>query len=622
MRKKQKLGILLAAAVLLGGCSSSVPETVTEGNVNTKTEGESAAAESGSIEAQKNAELSVVTSLAQVDMTRWKYQEEENVYWQTGIFYCETPAAEEYETLGIFVPEAYMEAADNGDGTYTCVLNTEAEKSGYTALTAPVVIPVNTPGYSAMNAPTDYVNGVSSYTDAGFVYVSAGCRGRSEGAPAGITDLKAAVRYIRYNEGVIPGSMERIFSFGMSGGGAQSALLGATGDSDLYTPYLKAIGAVQGVSDAVTGSMCWCPITNLDTANEAYEWNLGVSRKELSEDMQQLSDDMAEAFAEYMNALKLKSEDGIVLTLTQSDEGVYQAGTYYDYLVSVVETSLNNFLEDTAFPYTVSSGNMGHIEGGMRPENGGAAAAGGSRGEMEAMPKRNGETAGNRPERGQGGEQDFYDMDGIDRQTGSRGLSLTGTYETVEDYIAALNVDFIWVAYDSATNKASITNMEDFVKACKNASKNVGAFDDLDASQGENTLFGYGDGIGAHFDSIMAELLKDNVTYGAAYAADMEKIDALGNTVDVRMNMYNPLYYLNDYYDGYKNSTVATYWRIRSGINQGDTALSTEVNLALALENYGRDVDFATIWGQGHTMAERTGNSVSNFIEWVNECLK
>ena len=44
--------------------------------------------------------------------------------------------------------------------------------------------------------------------------------------------------------------------------------------------------------------------------------------------------------------------------------------------------------------------------------------------------------------------------------------------------------------------------------------------------------------------------------------------------------------------------------------------------LALALKNYGADVDFATIWGEGHTMAESTGDFTTNFIEWVNKCLK
>lgn len=37
----------------------------------------------------------------------------------------------------------------------------------------------------------------------------------------------------------------------------------------------------------------------------------------------------------------------------------------------------------------------------------------------------------------------------------------------------------------------------------------------------------------------------------------------------------------------------------------------------LGLEAYGVDVDFETVWGQGHTQAERTGNADSNFIEWV-----
>ena len=85
--------------------------------------------------------------------------------------------------------------------------------------------------------------------------------------------------------------------------------------------------------------------------------------------------------------------------------------------------------------------------------------------------------------------------------------------------------------------------------------------------------------------------------------------------------MYNPMYYLLQYYAGYKTSTVAPHWRIRTGIDQGDTASTVEVNLALALEKYSgvKDVDFATVWAQGHTMAERTGNSTDNFIAWVNQ---
>lgn len=535
-------------------------------------------------------------ALAKIDNTKWNYNAEDNVYWQVGIQYCANPVDLTYETLGIFIPAAYMNATDNGDGTFTCELNLDGKVGDYTTETAPIVIPVETPGYMAMEAPTDYVSGVKSYTDAGFIYVNAGCRGRNEGAPAAITDLKAAVRYLRYNGDNMAGSMDRIFTFGMSGGGAQSALMGATGNSDLYTPYLNAIGAVEGFSDAVAGSMCWCPITNLDYADEAYEWNMGITRTDLSDEMQALSDDMATAFAEYINELGLKDEEGNILTLSESENGIYQSGSYYEYIKSEIERSLNNFLSDTTFPYTTGGSKMG-FGGGMR------------------------DIAGEVNEGNMQGLNEFEAADGINRETVNSAAQESKTYATAQEYIDDLNKDIQWINYDSQSNTATITSVEDFVTVCKNASKSIGAFDDLNATQGENTLFGYGDGNGAHFDSIMAELLKDT-EYGAAYAADLSKTDSQGNTVDYRVNMYNPMYFIEDYYDGYGSADVAKYWRIRTGINQGDTALSTEINLALALENYGADVDFETVWGEGHTMAERTGNSTDNFIQWVNECLK
>lgn len=582
--------LLLMCALLLSGCSSN----------------------------PGNTEASTENTLSKIDMTKWQYEEEADVYWQTGIVYCASPADEEYENLGIYVPGAYMTGTENGDGTYTCEINTAGTVSGFTAETAPMVLPVDTPGYVAMAAPTGYDSGTTAYTDAGFVYVYAGCRGRDAGAPAGVTDLKAAIRYVRYIDELIPGNTDRIFTFGMSGGGAQSALLGATGDSELYTPYLESIGAVSGVSDAVFGTMAWCPITNLDYASEAYEWNLGVTRTDLSADMQELSDAMAEQFALYINELGLTDENGDVLTLAVSEEGIYQAGSYYEYLKSVIETSLNHFLEDTAFPYTVESSGKG---GGF-----------GDRTDLQDGERTDGELDGNFGGRGNkedfnvdgdppdlGEAKDYTAIDDINRNEVSSGISLSGTYETVQDYIDALNAENTWVTYDSATNTATITSIADFVSALKPASKDLGAFDALDESQGENILFGYGDGNGAHFDAVMAKLLEDNEEYGAAYAEDLSRTDALGTSVTDRVNMYNPLYFLCEYYDGYQTANIASHWRIRTGINQSDTALTTEVDLALALESYGADVDFETVWGQAHVEAERTGSSTEQFIAWVTE---
>lgn len=465
----------------------------------------------------------------------------------------------------------------------------------------------------------------------------------SGGAPYGLTDLKAAVRYIRYNDDVLPGNTDRIFSYGMSGGGAQSALLGATGDSELYTPYLKSIGAAMKdkkgntISDAIAGSMDWCPITSLDIADEAYEWNMGqyfdTDSRSNDKFTSELSDDLAIEFAKFINKLELKDEDGNVLKLEESSDGIYNNGTYYEYIKKEIETSLNNFLSDTTFPYTST---------GSKIQVGNTAESGNFNGGDFGGNIRNGEKPS--------GDKEFKDMDGQsgngpkDFKQGNFGNGTIGnnnsnnsgtTYQTAQDYIDSLNKNGEWIKYNSKTNTATITSIKDFVINSKNATKTVGAFDSVDASQGENNVFGNGQNESKHFDSIEAKLLKDNEdkyskysdwdsTYIKSYESDLSYKDKLGTDMQTRVNMYNPMYYLSSYYDGYNKSTIAKYWRIRTGINQTDTALTTEINLKLALENNKNveSVDFATVWGQVHTTAERTGTSTENFINWVNECLK
>ena len=588
---------------------------------------------------------STAGGLLKIDNSAWQYNADDDVYYQLGIPYCSAPADESLEQLAIFVPGAFMDGTENEDGSYTCELNEYGWAGGHTVKDAPIVMPVNTPGYSAQEPVTEYTS-VSYYTNSGFVYVHAGCRGRDAGAPAGVTDLKAAVRYLRYCEeedGDIPGDTSQIFAFGMSGGGAQTAVLGSSGDSSLYEPYLEAIGAVGRTSDAIQGAMCWCPITNLDSADEAYEWMMGCTRSGLSEKDQALSDRLAEAYADYVNGAGFLDSKDNELTLEKSEEGIYQAGSYYDYMKKVIEGSLNHFLEDTEFPYDGSAASShGGMGGGM---NGGGMPGGGEFSDGGGMPDAgnmpDGAPDGNPPEDGPSSDKDgkakkpddadAADMndaeqkDDITRNQTSSGLSLNDTYETAKDYVDALNADGEWVKYDEEKNTVKITSVEDFVKAFKPASKGLGAFDQIDKGQGENTLFGYGDGEGAHFDEIMSPILNElGYKETVDYDTDLDKEDSVGNTVDVRLNMYTPLYYLLESRDGFGKSTVAKYWRIRTGINQSDCALATEVNLALALKRYPdiKDVDFETIWGQGHTMAERTGDSDTNFIEWVNECLE
>ncbi|WP_399881289.1 subtype B tannase [Streptomyces sp. BBFR51] len=176
---------------------------------------------------------------------------------------------------------------------------------------------------------------------AGYVVVEPGARGRTlvdaDGeyygvAPAAIVDLKAAVRYLRHNEGRIPGDTDRIVATGVSAGGALTALLGATGDSPRYEPYLRALGAADA-SDAVLAAAPYCPITDLEHADMAYEWNWGSSPLADGTSVDRsLSRELRSLFADYQASLRLDGGRGI---------GRLTARTYDRYLV-------RTFLEPSA----------------------------------------------------------------------------------------------------------------------------------------------------------------------------------------------------------------------------------------------------------------------------------
>ena len=514
----------------------------------------------------------------------WLYNADDDVYYQLGIPYCETPADAQCERLAIFVPAAFFDATDNGDGTFTCTRAVQGIMGTYTPTTAPIVMPIDTPGYSAQAPLSEYVS-FSAYLKEGLVYVHAGCRGREAGAPAGVVDIKAAIRFLRYVTDDIAGDPTRIVTFGMSGGGAQSVIVGATGDSELFEPYLSAIGAVTAISDSIHAMQAWCPITGLDVGDAAYEWMLGSTRTNLTEEEQRISDGLAEQFVAYINEAGFVYEGDERLTLEESTEGIYQAGSYYDRLRALIENSLANFLRSTEFPYDASA----------QPAMGGPG------------------------EGGPDGRTGEAPVDDISRTESAGGLSLTGTYATATDYVNALNAEGEWVSYDEETGEVTITSVAAFCAALKRASKGLGAFDQLDRGQGENMLFGV-NGAPAHFDEKLHGVLEDMGSgYAQDFADDLALTDGLGIDMRTRVNMYTPLYFLLQSSEGYGTSEVATHWRIRTGIEQGDTPLTTELNLYFALNADERvaSIDFETVWGQGHTKAERTDDAETNFISWV-----
>ena len=538
--------------------------------------------------------MTKVTNVLQIDMSKWEYNQQDKTYYQLSIPYLKNPPDPHYNNLAIFVPDKYFKSQKNKDNkTYKCEINQSGKIGKLTPKNAPIVFLVDTGGYMPCEPLKEYES-QKDYTDKGLIYIHPGCRGRTHGAPSGIVDLKAAIRFLRKNKDILPGDTEKIFTFGMSGGGAQSAVLGASGNANIFNGYFKKIGAVLNERDDVYGSMCWCPITGLDIGDEGYEWNLGCSRKDLDEEKSNFSKKLSEAYASYINNLDLCDENGEKLSLERSKDGIYQNGSYYNYVKNEIERSFCNFIQDTKFPYNYEKSQEDHSKLG------------------EKMKKMGGKKGGNAHEM----------KDKINRVKIEPDIQIKGTYKNINDYLKALNSKVKWIEYDEKKKKATITSISDYVKAMKPASKDIGAYDDLELNQGENELFGLNNEK-SHFDRFLKKIVK-GTKYEKDFENDFKICDEMGHNMNLRVDMMTPLYYLIKRFPGYKKSKVAPLWRIRSGLQQGDCALCTEINLALACKNYDgvKNVDFEMIWDQQHREAERKGGvSYVNFIEWVlNNC--
>ncbi|MEI6682152.1 MAG: subtype B tannase [Bacteroidota bacterium] len=328
------------------------------------------------------------------------------------IVYVKNPVDTACQKMNIYIPEEYFA------GTSI---------NGYTAATAPIFFPNKVGGYmpsqpastknnpmggrppfkNEMMPPTGDkkpdgippVNGgkpamgfggpkqniVLAALSKGYIVASAGTRGRTSKnaggiytgkAPEGIVDLKAAVRYLKYNDKNMPGDANKIISNGTSAGGAMSALLGATGNNADFEPYLKTLGAASATDDIFAVS-AYCPITNLENADMAYEWQffgINTYRKggpmqgstqgssELSAEQIAVSEQLKKLFPAYINSLNLKGKNGITLSLDNNGNGTFK-DLVKAYVAGSAQKALNEGIDLSSFAFlTVNNGRVTQID--------------------------------------------------------------------------------------------------------------------------------------------------------------------------------------------------------------------------------------------------------------------
>lgn len=604
-----------------------------------QTEPTQATTDAATQAATEKVDLAEFKSLA-VDMKAWHYDASHGVWWQVGLAYCAKPASTTYEKLAIYVPGAYLKPTDENvdlskakdTSTYACEVDEEGTVGQFTAATAPIALPINAQDYTAQAAATGYLyDGLEPYLAAGMVYVYAGCRGRangyestntgdgffSGGAPWAVTDLKAAVRYLRYNAKVLPGSTDRIVVFGHAAGGLLASVMGTSGASELFKPYLTKIGAAthdaEGTffGDEVAAVACWCPEAAAASSDAAYEWELGQfdasgTRAEGTW-TRLLSNDLAVTWAGRVNELSLHGDDGTTLTLDETDGGIYTDGPYYEHLVGLVESSAASFLSKATFPHTFAAG----VAVEAFPGSGVSADA-------SVVPA----TPTSAPAQG---------ASSVAGAAGATGSQAEVTFASRGDYVSALNAEGHWLTYNESKGTVRIAGLTSFVHARRMPTLGVCAFDSTERSSATNQLFGNDDQDSLHFSAEISDLLTQHSdTYAQAsdwnaslpgdWAGDLKKTDSLDQPMDVRRNMYDPLYYVGGSSEGFGSAKVATHWRINVGMGQTTAPLTTGVNLALALKSYDGvgDVAFTPVWDKGDTLAEEgDADAAGALLSWV-----
>ncbi len=283
--------------------------------------------------------------------------------------YVSKPNAPELQVMNIYVPESLVDnhsapiyllqrtGGMAGSEAYTIEKEQEtlaAAQEFEARLNKGSPVPVEK-NQSYHNATAEWQDSTRGFIPRalyeGYIFVSPGARGRDTVVngvyvgrgelPMTIVDLKAAIRYLHYNKGFIPGDPNKIIADGTSSGGGMSALLGATGNSAHYGKYLADIGAAPARDD-IFCSVVNSPITDFKHIDIAYEWMFSAARVKglFAEDpvFLAMNKTMANEFEEYVNTLELKHPE------TGEPIGFGTKDTYTPYLLEQMSQSATVYL--------------------------------------------------------------------------------------------------------------------------------------------------------------------------------------------------------------------------------------------------------------------------------------
>ena len=549
----------------------------------------------------------------------WTWIEEADCWCLENVVYCKQPCAPELQNLNLFVPAPYLSADGTVQGDAAC--------GSFRAGDAPIVLQSAVMGYS--QAPAASWRPHSDMPDQrmmaqmlreGMIFVTVGVRGRqtrdADGryigkAPAYLVDAKAAIRFLRHNHNLLPGDVDRMFFVGVSAGGNLAALVGTTIDSPRFDPYLRGIGAFMDETDSVKAVAPFCPITDLEHADMAYEWMFprsagapkdtpapggtggssggpgpakgmpapgGMSEPSGSPGPAKgmpAPGGMSEPSGGPGAVDKAPEEDSVQEETTEAFRRACAPALSHAYVSYINSLSLHDpedghplnltgeregsfaqylreKLEDSATKYLTRIGTDPSIPAGSVPDY----------------------LSGNYTEmrRGPGGPKE---VSGIDK----RG----------------------WLSWDGS--RAHISSTWDMEGEYLQPFKNCPSFDGLDMEYFENEEFGGENEERVHFNISflqVLEALKEDFPGVYEKYAPLYREAAQSALIRDQIDLLNPLHFIRDE----SGDTICGHFRIRVGSMDPHTSFSTAALLALSLQEKGADVDYEFTWEMNHGLCD------------------
>ena len=327
-------------------------------------------------------------------------------------------------------------------------------------------------------------------------------------------------------------------------------------------------------TDDIFAAQCYCPIIDLDHADLAYEWMfrkkthytgmpfVGFSEGDLTPFAAALSEQLADAYVDYFNSLKLQNpKDGTLVRIGKEHEG-----SGYALLMEKLEQSATKFL--AKFEKQEEKSVLTDFD-------------------TESYLYGNYTALCFIPEK-----QTLEPVPGVDKHT--------------------------WLEWDSHTQKAQITGMDAMQETYHRRLKLCPAFDDLNLIQAENQEFGMPECDKMHFNPILAGLIEKLQQAfpeeTKRYLEGYQKV-AADQALAMRRYLINPMNYIGTE----ERADLAPHYRIRVGSRDADTSLMITLTLALKLmQTKKTDVDYEIVWDEAHGRADYPGE----VTEWVREICK